>query len=220
MEFTKLTYKCSKCDEIKALDEFVKDSKAKNGYSSSCKLCKKLYRENNKKMIDEKNKIYYQKTKEDRGVNNKEYYKENKKYILKRNSIYRSENKDKQNKRHKQRMLSDPLYKLRHGIRGLLNQSFINKGYKKKTKTCDILGCSFEELKSHLEFQFKDWMSWENKGNPKDGIIELNKTWDVDHIIPLSEAKTVEDIIRFNHYTNLQPLCSYDNRYLKRDGIY
>jgi hypothetical protein len=45
--------------------------------------------------------------------------------------------------------------------------------------------------------------------NPKDGIFELNKSWDIDHIIPISSAKTKEDIIRLNHYTNLQPLCSY-----------
>lgn len=59
-------------------------------------------------------------------------------------------------------------------------------------------------------------MTWDNKGNPKDGIYELNKTWDVDHIIPLSSAKSVEDIIKLNHYTNLQPLCSYVNRFIKK----
>ena len=28
-----------------------------------------------------------------------------------------------------------------------------------------------------------------------------------------------EDIIKLNHYTNIQPLCSYINRYVKRDKI-
>ena len=60
-------------------------------------------------------------------------------------------------------------------------------------------------------------MNWDNKGNPKDGILELNKTWDIDHIIPISTAITEEDIIRLNHYTNLQPLCSYYNRNIKKD---
>ena len=62
-------------------------------------------------------------------------------------------------------------------------------------------------------------MDWLNYGNPDDGILELNKTWDIDHIIPLSTDKTKEDIIRLNHYTNLQPLCSYTNRFIKRDNI-
>ena len=29
---------------------------------------------------------------------------------------------------------------------------------------------------------------------------------------------TEADIINLNHYTNLQPLCSYTNRNLKRDN--
>ena len=41
----------------------------------------------------------------------------------------------------------------------------------------------------------------------------------MDHIIPISIAETEEDIIRLNHYTNLQPLCSKVNRDIKRDLI-
>ena len=64
-------------------------------------------------------------------------------------------------------------------------------------------------------------MCWTNRGNPKDGTLELNKTWDLDHIIPISLAETEEDIIRLNHYTNFQPLCSYTNRFIKRNkGIF
>jgi hypothetical protein len=59
-------------------------------------------------------------------------------------------------------------------------------------------------------------MTWENKGlyngNPNYG-------WDIDHIIPLSEAKSKDDVIRLNHYTNLQPLCSYINRDVKKNKI-
>ncbi len=60
-------------------------------------------------------------------------------------------------------------------------------------------------------------MTWDNRGNPKDGILEINKTWDIDHIIPLASATTEEEINKLNHYTNLQPLCSYTNRIIKRD---
>ena len=48
---------------------------------------------------------------------------------------------------------------------------------------------------------------------------ELNYGWDIDHIIPISSAITEEDIIRLNHYTNLQPLCAYINRVIKKDLI-
>ena len=46
--------------------------------------------------------------------------------------------------------------------------------------------------------------------------IKLTKT--LDHITPSTSAITEQDIIRLNHYTNLQPLCSYVNRYIKIDN--
>lgn len=43
-------------------------------------------------------------------------------------------------------------------------------------------------------------MNWENYGE-----------WHLDHIIPISYAKTIEDIYKLNHYTNLQPLWASEN---------
>jgi hypothetical protein len=45
-------------------------------------------------------------------------------------------------------------------------------------------------------------MNWENYGQ---------FGWHVDHIIPLSSAKTEEEIYKLSHYTNLQPLWAQDN---------
>ena len=59
-------------------------------------------------------------------------------------------------------------------------------------------------------------MNWENYGlyNGED-----NYGWDLDHIIPLSSAKSEEEVIQLNHYTNLQPLCSKVNRFIKKDNF-
>lgn len=111
----------------------------------------------------------------------------------------------------------DALFKLKENVRNLIRSSIVSIGKKKNTKTELILGCSFEEFKQHIESLWQPWMNWDNKGNPKDGVYELNKTWDIDHIIPISTAKTENDVIRLNHYSNYQPLCSYNNRFIKKN---
>jgi hypothetical protein len=58
-------------------------------------------------------------------------------------------------------------------------------------------------------------MTWENRGLYNG---ELNYGWDIDHIIPLSSAKTEEEVKKLNHHTNLQPLCSKTNRDIKRNN--
>lgn len=61
-------------------------------------------------------------------------------------------------------------------------------------------GCSPEFLKEHLERQFVEGMTWENRNE-----------WHIDHIIPLSSAKTEDELYELCHYTNLQPLWAEDN---------
>ena len=53
-----------------------------------------------------------------------------------------------------------------------------------------------------MESQFTDGMTWDNWG--KYG-------WHVDHKVPLSSAKTPDELIKLCHYTNLQPLWAKDN---------
>jgi hypothetical protein len=114
------------------------------------------------------------------------------------------------------RMESYRLCKFKMGVRNLINSSLKRKGYTKKSRTQEILGCSFEEFKIHLESKFEPWMNWENRGKIGN---ELNIGWDLDHIIPLSSVKTEEEILKLNNYTNFQPLCSYTNRYIKRSKL-
>ena len=71
----------------------------------------------------------------------------------------------------------------------------------KKNKTFDIVGCSPEFLKQHLEKQFTEGMCWEL----------LGQHIHIDHIIPLSSAKTEDELYKLCHYENLQPLWAEDN---------
>jgi len=180
----------------------------------------KQYREKNIEKRKEFAKEYYQNNKEKLKKKKREYYEENKEIILIKIASYQKENKNKINKvkneYRKNRRDNDSLYNLKHNLRTLISSSFKEKGLKKNSKTCDILGCSFDEFKQYLESKFEDWMNWGNKGLYNG---ELNYGWDIDHIIPISSATTEEDIVKLNHFTNLRPLCSKVNRVIKRNKI-
>lgn len=210
---------CSKCKLEKQTIEFNKYSKTKDGLQGSCRECQKQkskeWKENNQDKIKEKNKTYYHKNKETKSVKNKLWAKENKDKIKQYRKKYNDNNKEARkelNKNYlKSRLDNDPLFKMRFNIRIKISEAI-----RKLNRTEVILGCSIIEFKSHLESQFQDWMNWDNYGKYNG---DLNHGWDIDHIIPISSAKTEEDIIKLNHYTNLRPLCSYTNRYIKKNKI-
>ena len=85
-------------------------------------------------------------------------------------------------------------------MRSRLRNLYNKKNWLKTNKTLDLVGCSVEFLREHLERQFKDGMSWDNCGS-----------WHIDHIIPLSSANNSEEMNKLCHYSNLQPLWAYDN---------
>jgi hypothetical protein len=117
---------------------------------------------------------------------------------------YRELNKDSirdyNRKYESDRKSVDVVFKFKRNIRTLLCQSFNSRGFKKNTKTEKLLGCTIVELFSYIESLFKDDMNWGNRNN-----------WCIDHIVPLATANTIEDVIKLNHYTNLQPLWCWDN---------
>lgn len=192
---------CSKCKIEKDFSDFHKLSESKSGYKSACKICRSI-----------ETKEYYEKNKEKNKRRRKKYYEENREKELTRGRKYSELNKDKKNKYRRERFKYDELFRLSMNIRSLIYQKIKNNGYTKKSKTNEILGCSFNEFKNYLESKFESWMSWDNYGKYNG---ELNFGWDIDHIIPISSAKTEEELLKLNHYTNLQPLCSKVNRDIK-----
>jgi len=150
----------------------------------------------------------------------KEYYQKNRKKILEQSRLYFKDNQkikqEKNNKRYKDRRNTDPVFKLLMNIKRNIRAVMNKKGFTKKSKTFEILGCSYENFKKHIESFWESWMTWDNYGLYNG---QPNYGWDIDHIVPSSLAITENDVIKLNHYTNLQPLCSYYNRNIKRDNI-
>lgn len=197
---------CIKCKIIKKIEEFGIRRDSKDGLRNECKSCRKKisnkYYSNNKDIIDKRNKNWKLKNSDKNKKTNKEYskkWKEN-------NPNYRKEYDNN-------RIKNDLIFRLKKNIRCAVYNSLTKNGYTKRSKTYEILGCSYEKLKLHIESQWQSWMNWENYGKYNG---ELNFGWDIDHIICLSSAKTEEELIKLFHWNNCQPLCSKVNRDIKK----
>lgn len=213
---------CKKCCSKKPLiEEFWHHRKTrKDGWELSCKSClnvikKKSYHKNKDTQKSYRNN--FQSThKEESKEYQKIYYINNSHKNKKRNQDKKEEIREYKRIRQNKKRKEDPIFNLKHSIGNMIYKSLKSNGYTKKSRSYKILGCEFEEFKQHIESLWESWMTWDNKGKYNG---ELNYGWDIDHIIPLSSVKTEEEILKLNHYTNLQPLCSHINRDIKRDKI-
>jgi hypothetical protein len=194
---------CNKCSLSKSLDCFDYGRKV-------CKDCRRqyhiLYYNKNKQLIIDNAKEYYISNKEKKKHYSRLYYKLNKERVAETNKLYRKSTynyrrfKINETRRvyEKKRREDDYLFRLKDNIRRRINNSLNNSN--KKRKSLDYLGCDIEYYKLYLENKFEKQMSWNNYGE-----------WQIDHIIPLSSAKTEDELIKLFHYTNTQPLWKKDN---------
>ena len=174
--------------------ELNKNNYQKNKEKRAVK-CKE-YRENNREKISKQRIEYYQINKESINEKQRERYQENKEAEKKRNR----ERQPQENKRRKERRKTDVLFVLKERLRSRTVMAFKKQGYKKATKTHEMLGVDWLIVKKHIERQFTEGMNWENRN-----------LWHIDHVIPLSSATTEDELINLCHYTNLKPLWAYDN---------
>lgn len=195
-------YKLKNKDKIKLYQaEYNKDYVAKN--KDKIKSYQAEYKEKIVKPKRKYNDEYRENFLNKKRKSDRKYYLNNKEAINEKKRLYE---KDKRN--------NNPFHKLKNRLRSMIGNAIDRKGYIKNSKTEQILGCSFDEFKNYIESKWEPWMSWENYGLYKKDCYNVG--WDIDHIIPISSAKTEEDLYRFNYYTNLQPLCSKINRDEKR----
>jgi hypothetical protein len=192
---------CSKCGIEKDVCEFNKKSVSNKGiqyYKSWCKICQSEEDKYKRLLNPEKYKIWYDKTRKERNDYRLIYYQHNKEKILTRNKKYIVSNRISRKKKYDE----DILFKLRHKLSSRLRESLKFKSLIKNKTHNDIIGCSLEFLKEYIEQKFTEGMCWENHGF---------YGWHIDHIIPLSSAKTEEEVYKLCHYINLQPLWAEDN---------
>ena len=87
-------------------------------------------------------------------------------------------------------------------LRATMGRALRRQWAKKSARTFELIGCSPEELKLHIERQFVAGMSWDNR-----------HLWHVDH----RKALATFDLTKIDqqraafHFSNLQPLWATDN---------
>lgn len=182
-------------------------------------LQKREYADRNKDKVKQAQSAKYEKNKVKYLHQMKEMYAANSEAIKKKRMDYYYKNKDRISARQKElngkniekkrprkaaycrlRRANDVNFLLIGRMRCRINDALRIGKFPKTGKTSELLGCDLDTLRVHIESKFKDGMTWENR------IL-----WHIDHAIPLSAAKTIDEINALFHYLNLQPLWAIEN---------
>lgn len=144
----------------------------------------------------------------------KKYYVENKEAIALKNREWRANNPEKVAAKYKnylprhyvrQKALreSDPILKMKLACRTRVYKILRKAGIPKFNHTFEIIGCTPDFFKAHIESLFTEGMTWDNYGD-----------WEVDHRRPVAsfDFSIKEECLAAFHYSNCQPLWKMENR--------
>lgn len=200
----------SKQDAIKAkLPRYFTGLECKRGHiaerrtsSMDCVECSKI-RQRTEKVRQYKQKNY-QTTKETILVRSKKHYEDNRDKKIAYAIDYQRKHAKKIYQRNKialkQKINESPWIVLHLRLKAGIGSAIKKVGSIKKSKTMDLVGCSLTEFKEHIEKQFLSGMTRENR-----------EKWHIDHITPISLAKSENEVIALYHFTNLRPMWAKDN---------
>lgn len=191
---------CPKCKTEKSVTDFYIDKHSSDGYATSCKSCRKAYMDGRR----EQQKEYRERNKEKLREGKKRYREQNKEKIYAYNSEYQKRDYVKKRicNHTVEKYNSDDLFRLKMCVRAEIRSGFTRKGFTKSETTEKLVGCTLEELINHLKLTYR-----KNYGVEYDS----NQKVHIDHIIPISTAKTEEEVKKLCHWTNLQLLKPEDN---------
>lgn len=190
-----LTKTCTKCKVEKDLAWFYKDVQKPDGLASYCRHCGAAA----------KRKTYACNVDKERS-RSKDYREANPEKEAARRLKYRTEHPEMVGRGGvaytRKRRATDLNFKLAGSLRQHISRAC--KAAKAGAKTLEILGCSLDDFRVHIEKQFQPGMSWANYG--KYG-------WHIDHIIACCKFDLTrqEEVKKCFHFSNLQPLWAKDN---------
>jgi len=109
----------------------------------------------------------------------------------------------KRAERYNRRLREDKVFRIKTRAKAAIIGGFYRRGWTKRSRTHELLGCSFEEFLDHLVSLAYGDMTVEDI---------LSDRVELDHVVPISSAATEADVERLSHYSNFQPLWKSDNR--------
>lgn len=214
------------CGKVLSKEMMLKHSTGANFntiYRALCKDCDKYNRRHDKYLIRnsdrlEKDELFYKHCNDcDKWLEENDFYKAVKNsdglndlcvscYKIKQenhrkdNEAYRLQT----NKRIRERLKTDPAFKLKHNNRKRVHDLVTGK----RLNTDEYIGCNSKEFVKHIENQFREGMTWDNYGGKRTD-------WVIDHIVPLAsfDMSNEEEAKRGFHYTNCQPLWFVENAF-------
>lgn len=163
----------------------------------------KDYRASNQEQIKTARAGAYQADKDKFKIKASEYYLANKDRVQVSQAAWRGRNKHRvqvYSANYAEKVKADPLLTLQMRYRNIVSKAWRGNGFVKNSRSHEILGCSWDEFRTHIERQFTKGMTWER-------MPEIH----LDHIVALSTAQTAADVVALNHFTNLRPLWAFDN---------
>ena len=171
---------CIKCKQTHPIASYT----GKNPY---CRECRSAIQ-----------KTWYEKNKERKKEQCRLLYEKNKEQIRKRHRDYNAQNREKV------RQCTKEWYRaalkgekgettlLKIKLKLLVKNVFKGMRFSKISKTAEMVGCSYDELLTHLG------------SKPTDNHH-------LDHICPCSQAQSPEELVKLQHYSNLRWLPAEEN---------
>lgn len=218
---------CTKCgiEKEATAENFQKNSQCYFGVVSTCKICRsrlnREWREANyeerrareklseslipKEVIRERARKFKEKNPDYHKEYSRQHYKDNVELYKKNHKKFKEKNPHAQSyyvaEYRKRKKAIDPLYEFTGRVRESVKRSLTDVNCFGSIR---YLNYTPNELQSHIESQFKDGMSWDNRSE-----------WHIDHIIPVShfnyDSPYHPEFVFCWSLFNLQPLWAFDN---------
>lgn len=104
------------------------------------------------------------------------------------------------------RRQEDLAFRLAERLRSSIRQAMKRNGARKDIPTADLIGCTVEEFRAHIEAQWGPGMAWSNYGPRRD-------CWQLDHIRPVAsfDLTDPDQVTACFHFSNYQPLWTPEN---------